>query len=202
MSPALDMPLNRREAVASLIAMLAMVLGTSDSEGRTFSPESGENLQQYDAPSPAASTEWTGHLFLTSAEPHLPFRQVGMEVVLSWRDGAALALHEPRPLKSVGREPIGSGRLVHALPLGDSGAALLDELSAHADAEWLRYKLEWLEAPYDTCPDCKGNPPKWQTCLTCGRTGRLPVTPDEARQRVTDERAERQAKIDAAVASA
>lgn len=50
MSPALDLPLNRREAVASLLAMLAFVLGTGDGEAAEVSTDSVENLEPVPMP--------------------------------------------------------------------------------------------------------------------------------------------------------
>ncbi len=193
MSPLLDSPATRREAIASLLAMLALVLGAGDSDA------AGVSAEPVEQPEPSSHAVWHTDIHLFAHTDELPIPRnldIGGDLVF---DGATLRLdlwQEP--------DPIWIGHVEQPnIPLGsfvfiDEPAPLLNRLSVDADAEWLERKLKWAEAPFTFCPVCGCRIKDKPGCTNCGGTGWIHFTPEEGRQWVEQAHAERMALIAAA----
>lgn len=203
MAPLMDTPATRREAIASLLAMLAFVRGTGQSGTAEVSSDSDETSEPVEQPAPATSTRWESLLMLHTWDESLPLRSAYLDATFTWSgDAIQLDLTDSRNRIGKAVEDHGTGPPVARFKLVGAGATFLDAISADADASWERSELNWLENPREHCPVCDCQWPERDSCPNCGQTGWVVLSPTEAKRRSDRVRKHRQMLIDAAVAAA
>lgn len=196
MSPRLDAPLNRREAVTSLLAMLAFLMGPRDIDAESPPPQ--------EQPHPGSSIDWGAELMMFAGDDHLPIpRNLDLEARFVF-DGQTLRMdlqQEPDPawIDDVEQDWIPLGSFVFT----GNPTTLLDYLSVESDAAWLKNELRRVNRKTTWCPECCGVYIEREgVCRRCNGTGRLSTTPEVNLRAVRHEEAERQALIDAACQAA
>lgn len=207
MSPALDMPLNRREAMTSLLTMLAFVMGVgvlpdeADAEGFPTQNDGNSPVQ----PHPGSGRSWWCQMNFAADEHHLPIpRNPELESQLTF-DGHTLRMdvsmqQDPVWVDDVERDPIQLGTFIFA----GEPAAFLDAISAEGDRVWLKKQLEWAERPGTFCPVClmdgyvKEGDQK-VVCPNCNGRKWIYFTPEEGQRMLKKAQAKRQRRINRAV---
>lgn len=130
MSPLIEIPLNRRDAVTTLLAMLALVIG-SEADG----VDAAELPDSEPAPLPTSNHDLKGFLVLFSVDGDRPSRELNTPVRLQWIDGQArLFVHafsdNPGERDADGMRQVGP--LIASVPL-IGGVAMLDAIADHVD---------------------------------------------------------------------
>lgn len=202
MAPLMETPATRREAIASLLAMLAFVLGANESAAADVQADSVDDfepVEHVEQPCPSSSVNWGAQMHLFANDEHLPLpRNLDVMANLVF-DGETIRMDleiESYPAWKDGVE-------IPPLPLGSfvftgNPAAFFDEISSDADGEWLKKQQTWAERPSTFCPECLGINDRRPSCETCKGRGWLALTPAEGRRMVQEEFGKRQALLDAA----
>jgi hypothetical protein len=197
MSPLMDTPATRRDALAGFGALFLALLGMpqflQDTEATDAPPLDVEQ------PAPSSSRSWSASWELCAQDDHLPVpRALELETTLVF-DGRELRMDvvwPPDPVWVNGIEQ--PGMELGSFVFTGNPAAFLDEISSDADGEWLRKQMRWAQRPFTWCPACMLAIDKKPTCENCNGTGWIHFTPEEGRRMVEKNHAERQALIDAA----
>jgi hypothetical protein len=173
------------------------IAGTSSEREAAHKAFIGNEIVE-DGPLPTSNREWGGEWHLFGLDDELPVRNASVETRFAY-DGHSITmdvLQPPDPAWIDGIEQpyksLGSFLLV------GNAARFLDGISSIADADWLKEKERWLQKPFTFCPSCLGSNDRRPWCERCKGRAFIDVDASEAEQHVAEEKAKRQAMIDAA----
>jgi hypothetical protein len=187
----------------AMIGLLALPESDVEADAEELDPDYDEeafiaNEIVEDGPMPTSNREWHGDWHLFGLEDELPVRNASVETRFAY-DGQSITLdvlQPPDPAWIDGIEQpyksLGSFLLV------GNAARFLDGISSIADAAWLKEKERWLQKPFTFCPSCLGSNDRRPWCEMCKGRAFIDVDASEAEQHVAEEKAKRQAMIDAA----